>query len=253
VVAGGDGFSGRRNRGINPTTGQPCDSPPQEFNIYDDGAYHRVQGLPLVDGVFIPDDRSGPVQVDSAGHTFGGFVTSMNMTYGYVWAGGAIPTGMPPVVRTELSGVDYASPGHGLIFLHANKGITFDLEAMRRANPDWRLGRFLAVAGNSEVASEGILGPFDKEMAKSVCADIRVLVDGQLRWYRREISGANGGSPIAISLDKEDRFLTLVGSDAGNGIHADWTMFGDPRVELLPGNTGDATPSDIERPLLESQ
>ena len=34
-----------------------------------DGRYHRVGNLPFVDGVFIPSG-AGPVQLDSAGHTF---------------------------------------------------------------------------------------------------------------------------------------------------------------------------------------
>ena len=57
-------------------------------------------------------------------------------------------------IPTELGGIDYASSGHGLLFMPANKGITFDLEAIRRANPGYKLLRFRAVAGNTEPASE---------------------------------------------------------------------------------------------------
>ena len=58
-----------------------------------DGKYHRVEAMPFVDGVFIPDGRIGPVQLDSAGHTFADFPRPTMRTAGYVWAGGAIPTG----------------------------------------------------------------------------------------------------------------------------------------------------------------
>ena len=79
VVAGGDGFSGRRGRGIDPANGRPTDSTLAEpknantqdyarFRIVSDGKYHRAETFPLVDGVFIPDGRPGGVQVDSAGH-----------------------------------------------------------------------------------------------------------------------------------------------------------------------------------------
>ena len=49
---------------------RPKDRP---ATVVGDGKYHRVEGLPFVDGVFIPDGRAGPVQVDSAGHTFAEF------------------------------------------------------------------------------------------------------------------------------------------------------------------------------------
>ena len=158
VVAGGDGFSGRRGRGIDPTDGRPTDTTRKDMNLKDygpivgDGKYHRVEALPLVDGVFIPNGRSGAVQVDSAGHTFAEFGKTDGMTGLNIWAGGTIPvpsSSMPSSVsslldslspsttlgRTKLGGIDYAAPGRGLIFLHANNGITFDLEAIRRANP----------------------------------------------------------------------------------------------------------------------
>ena len=82
-----------------------------------------------------------------------------------------------------MGGIDYASPGHGLLLLHANKGITFDLEAIRRANPGCRLLRFRAIAGNTETVSA---------KGESVCADFWVLVDGQSRFQRREINAYNG-------------------------------------------------------------
>ena len=52
-----------------------------------------------------------------------------------------------PLSTAELSGTDYDSPGHAMIELHANKGITFDLEAIRRANPGWRAAAVLRGGG----------------------------------------------------------------------------------------------------------
>ena len=74
VAAGGNGFSGRRGRGIDPTNGRVSLTHPSVNGEKDwlvgDGKYHRVEGLPFVDGVFIPDGRLGPVYTDSAGHLF---------------------------------------------------------------------------------------------------------------------------------------------------------------------------------------
>ena len=180
VVAGGDGFSGRRNAGIDPTgraTTTPSKTPrsAKDF-LVGDGKYHRVEALPFVDGVFIPDGRRGPVQVDSAGHTFDVFPETSNELPGYLWAGGATRTKPAYPAQSVLGGVDYASPGHGFIFLHANNGVTFALDAIRRANPGYRLLRFRATTGNTEMVSE---------LGEGVYADVWVLVDGQSRFQRR--------------------------------------------------------------------
>ena len=94
VVAGGDGFSGRRGHGIDATNGRPTDAwpkDPDDANVTGDGKYHRALGLPFVDGVFIPDGRLAPVRIDSAGHTFADCPETCNQTGFPVWAGGAIP------------------------------------------------------------------------------------------------------------------------------------------------------------------
>ena len=74
----------------------------------------------------------------------------------------------------KLAGIDYSSPGHGLLLLHANKGITFDLEAIRRRIPARNWCGFCAVAGERET-----------DPATTDLADIWVLVDGQVRFQRR--------------------------------------------------------------------
>jgi hypothetical protein len=231
VVAGGDGFSSRRNAGIDPTSGRIVKAGPKEVLFVSDGRYHQVQGMPFVDGVFIPKRGAGPVQVNSAGHTFGDFIVGSDGTSLHVWAGGAIPSptdlNYPLSIPTELDGTDYAAPGHGLLFLHANKGITFDLQAIRRANPDVTLARFCSAAGNVGTAS--VVG--------TAYADLWVFIDGQVRFRRREITRDSGAFSIAFEIKNEDRFLTLAATDGGNGIECDWILFGNPRLELLSTKT----------------
>jgi hypothetical protein len=221
IVAGGNGFSGRRNRGIDPTTGQICEARPDVPNPYYKGdyKYHRVEGLPFVDGVFIPDGSKGPVQVDSAGHTFDGFPKTANVGNGIIW------TGTLPAYAGSLTlgGVNYTEPGHGALVLYTSKGITFDLKAIRRANPGCRLLRFSAVAGNTEIEVPMGTGT----------ANLWVLVDGQVRWRRREINGIQGAMAIVVAIQQKDRFLTLVADDAGSNIWSDSILFGDPRIEFV--------------------
>ena len=155
MVAGGDGFSGRRNRGIDQRNGQTTDTEPVPPILTGDHRYHRVKSLPFVDGVFIPSGKR-PVQIDSAGHTFADFGETDNFSCGYIWSGRppVLMFDPPEVQRTELAGVDYASPGHSVLFMHANKGITFDLESIRRANSGCKLLRFRGVTGNTEIVSQ---------------------------------------------------------------------------------------------------
>jgi hypothetical protein len=226
VVAGGDGFSGRRDHGIDPTGGQPA-AQPRYAHMRGDYQYHRVEGLPLIDGVFIPDGGLGPVQVDSAGHRFDGFRKTANIGFGYVWVG----SGKVGFGETTLGGIDYALPPHVAILMHANKGITFDLDAIRRANPGHNLSRFRATAGSTERAS--------LEGKRSYYSHIMVLVDGQLR-FRREVEGTHGAYAVAVPVRRNDRFLTLVASDAGDGYYFDQILFGDPVLEMT---------AEAERPL----
>ena len=193
VVAGGDGFSGQRNRGIDPTTGKLGETQPVGFEngkwkfLVGDRRYHRVEQLPLVDGVFIPDGSRGSVQTDSAGHTYDGFAATSNETAGYVWAGGVVPS--PPgddnlrSIPAKLGGIDYSSPGHGVLFMHANKGITFDLGAIRRANPGCKLVRFHAAVGNTETARNRL-------------AFVRRLLGAR----RRSIAHRRRGSTVATGV-----------------------------------------------------
>jgi len=238
VVAGGNGFSGQRGAGIDPTTGRRTKTvemgdPNTVAFPGGDHKYHRVEELPFVDGVFVPDGSVGPVQVDSAGHLFADCPKTTNIVANHVWAGGPIPAVYHPI-RTVLGGVDYASKKHGLLFMHSNKGITFDLDAIRKANPNCTIKRFLATAGNTETGNEE---------GQQVYADFWVLVDGQIRFRRWQVNAYNNDFPIAIPIGANDHFLTLASTDGGNGIGWDWIIFGDPRLELvMVANQQDAKP-----------
>jgi hypothetical protein len=227
VVAGGDGFSGRRNKGINPLTGRVVDALDTQAKKpwSADGQYHRVPQRPLVDGVFVPNGGNGPVQISSAGHIFEGFLKTSHETWQYLWAGGPLASDHVP---TLLGGVDYAAPGHGLLYFNGNSAITFDLQAIRRANPGSTLLRFRAVAGN--VSPMGI-------------ADIRVLVDGR-QWFQRwQINGQSGAFIVVVPIADHDRFLTLATTDGGDGIRGDWLIFGDPCLELTTVETSTRAPA----------
>ena len=229
VVAGGNGFTNKRDRGIDPSNGKIANrlrhEPEETTVLLSDRRYHRVTPLSFIDGVFIPSDSKKPVQVDSAGHTFAEFRVNENATWQNIWAGGAIKN---PICRTTIDGIDYAVAPHGLLLLHANAAITFDLAAIRRANPGFKPVRFRTVMANTEPYSE---------YGHPGYADLWVLVDGQERYKRREINAYSGATAATVSIRENDRFLTLVTTDSGNGISGDFGVFGDPRLELLQVET----------------
>jgi hypothetical protein len=223
AMAGGNGFSGRREGAVAVNDGRLISKPwndPQYATFKGDGRYHRVVGLPFVDGVFMPDGAHGPVQTDSAGNLFDGFPVTSNQATGFIQAGGTILTTMPTPIPAALSGVDYSKPGHGMIVLMCNKAITFDLEAIRRANPGYALQRFRAVAGNTG--------------GETGVADFWVIVDGRVRCSRREVNQYTGGFAIAEPIGPQDRFLTLAATDGGDGVWTDVIVFCDPRIDLSP-------------------
>jgi hypothetical protein len=227
VVAGGSGFSGRRDRGIDPI-GEQVSHPDEHWAIYGTYCYSRVSNMPFIDGIFIPDGRKGPVQTDSAGHVFAEFPKTDNCTIATpIWAGSGIPAKKgnnedikwPHVL--QLAGVDYSQLGHGIVLMIPNQGITFDLDAIRRANPEWNVARFLAVIANIDWMS-----------ANSHFVDFWVIVDGQRRGHFRQITMLNKAIPVNVPIGPKDRFLTIAATDGGDELAGDFAVFGDPRLEL---------------------
>ncbi len=134
----------------------------------------------------------------------------------------------------QVGGVDYSSVGHGALVVRSNKGITFDLAAVRAAHQGYRLLAFTAVAGNSCRENTPRPGSF------------WVFVDGQLRLQRRNVPVNSGPVPLEVPLQPADRYLTLAATTtAANGI---WngTMFGDPKLKLAAteGSPTDANKAD---------
>jgi len=74
----------------------------------------------------------------------------------------------------QLNGVEYGSNTHPGIMMHANTGITFDLEAIRSIIPNSRIRRFTSFCGLSETLNGLPLMDY-------ASADMWVLVDGQRR------------------------------------------------------------------------
>ncbi len=104
--------------------------------------------------------------------------------------------------------------------MHASKGITFDLEAVRKAHPTARLTRFQGIAA---------LGFYPDGEGD---ANWYVIIDGEKQEEGHLLN--NSFSHLQVDLDDEDHFLTLITSSNGN-MATDWTFFGNPSLVLETG------------------
>jgi hypothetical protein len=231
VVAGGDG-SGKApaGKGIDPATGAVTETRANFLPGLKLNQYTRTTN-PLVDGVFIPDGGEGgqtPVIVSSTGLAVTGLPKTSGASWDYVVKG---PFAL--LQQTVLGGVDYAQPPHSMLGLHANKGITFDLDAVRAARPGRKLLRFSAVAGNGGVGR----------------ADFHVYLDGKARASQIGITEIGRVFPVDVELGETGRFLTLIATDGAGDIGSDQIFFGDPKVLMgpEPGKESVAAANEAER------
>jgi hypothetical protein len=220
LVSGGDGTTRRRGIAIDIKTGDVGTFPPVSYPPVD-GDYHPIPGYPVLDGCFLPDSRFGPTPVDSAGNAFE-FPEIEGKTFQHIRTGG--PIAWPDIPNEKFSArlgkVDYGAAGHGLLLMHSSKGLTLDLDAVRRLYPGARLARFRAVLGNTYAGTN------------AVRADAFVLADGKAKFERRQFTNLDKPAAVDVAVDDTTRFLTLAVTDGGDGTTHDWIIFGDPAFVL---------------------
>lgn len=235
AVAGGDGTTGRRNAGIDPQTGDWQDVPFGEsmgWTRVGDQQFHAVRRCPLVAGTFIPTGDGVSTQLDPAGNTFNRFTVTHSLGYGQSWAGGFVPVpGSQPELDTIIDGVNYAAPSRGLVRMHANSGLCFDLAEMRRRNPGLTTARFRTGLSNREATRREASNPVVDTYAS---VDIWVFVDGDLRYTERDVTTDDGLIDIDLPLTGNDQYLTVVITDGLNDTLFDWVLLCQPRIDLTP-------------------
>ena len=152
LIGGGDGRGTATMEGLDPTNGTLR----SDIDLGSRSAgneYHPVADLPFIDGVFLPSGNV-PTMIDSAGHTYR-FDISGGQSYDLIRRGGFMirpPDGdgvtVPTRSPTVLGGVDHADFGRHLIGMHANAGVTIDLQAIATAYGQ-RPVRFTAAVANT--------------------------------------------------------------------------------------------------------
>lgn len=215
IVGGGDGSgSGVSRDGIDPRTAARTT---ENAGLLTDIKTNQFapSKFPFVDGLFIPDGGDGttPIPISSTGITIDGVPD----TSGEAWD--AVRNG--PVASqysTLQAGMDFATEGHSLLGLHANAGITFDLQAIRAANHQ---------DGLTLTANVGYFGE-----SGDYIADASIYFDGEQVAKFPQLRRADGLRPIDIAIPASTRFLTLLSTDGRNGIAHDQICFADPKLQL---------------------
>lgn len=182
--------------------------------------YCKTSWHPFVDGVFIPADTGTDICIDSAGTTVD-LPPSTGRTWGPIWSRRRIPGTALRASQEDYWGTDtldgvisrLAECKTGMIGIHANVGVTFDLVEVRKY---W--GR----SANSFATSISNLDNSMKRLPewsadKRFTADVRVFVDGELRESRLDFGRSDGELQLTAALGESDRFLTVVCTDASQG------------------------------------
>ncbi len=231
VVGGGNGFgTGINDRGIDTTTGVIIDVKTISLDYKPDIiGYVAVPELPMIDGVFVPDGRAGPIQISSSSLKYAGCPKTSGaiLTGLRIFNGGwhAYTENGVLNVRHELTLNGQAYGPQRCIAMRANQGITFDLDEIRATISGLKLDMFTTLYGVSETAWE--------KSGKKSRADFWILVDGVVH-VTKTMASSQGSAFASVALTDQDRFLTLMTTEGDDGMGTDWTMFAEPALKLLP-------------------
>lgn len=221
-----NGFEQNRYRlaaGIAPDTGQAYQQDWLARNEANPrprrGTYHVTNWHPMVDGVFIPEASGRGVQVDSTGRKIQ-LVANGAVTSGPIWSRRRVEDPSRIVFHKNFWGgatlqrvLDRLGACEwGMIGLHANVGITFDLNAIRGTYEKYPT-YFRTVVANLDNSKE--FRPKDAE-GKRLAADFRLFIDGKLKRSRLDFSRNDGDLLIEVPINDSDRYLTIVTTDAGH-------------------------------------
>jgi hypothetical protein len=133
----------------------------------------------------------------------------------------------------RLAGDTFGTPEHPSIGLHANAGLTFDLDKIRSTLPEVEISRFQSLCGISEtVADYASDGTWE---SRRIRISFWVLVDGQVRFSKELAAVGSEPQRINLPLGPRDRFLTLITTTADTKAVLCWSMFAEPMLELTKG------------------
>ncbi|MAT10562.1 MAG: hypothetical protein CMM02_06100 [Rhodopirellula sp.] len=213
LVAGGNGFGhGEKGEAVHPATGKTVTGGTGSIDAPAADSFVLAEN-PFIDGVFIP--RNSATQVVSS--------TGLKINDSPV----GLKTGSWDYIRygpsqghttNSINGVDYGVAPNWLLGLHANKGLTFDLAAIRNKH-SFEKGVFKAVIGHGGAVDMSTI-------------DVAIYLDGTLRFRHRGFKAQQSGPEIAIPIDPSERFLTILVTEGTDGNSHDQGILGNPLIDV---------------------
>jgi hypothetical protein len=228
IVGGGNGTgNGTKGHGLDPRSAKVQT---RHFGALGNVVTNKFNPSPFdfVDGVFIADGKGGSAKIPVS--STGLSVTGLPKTSGKAWD--MIRNG--PVASqhsTKLGGIDFKDANQSLLGIHANAGITFSLDAFRKALGQAEL-RF-----TSQVGYFGAGGNFR--------ASAWVVIDGKIEESFKNITRADGLQEIDLAISADSQFLTLISTDGENGYSMDQVGFGNPMIS--PASPKKVKPEELAR------
>ena len=192
LVAGGNGLgTGKRGQAIEPVNGTITGKSEGFVDIKLHDALIPVPASPFVDGVFIPKTSTAIIS------TTGLRITDLPATSGQTWDYFRFGPSGGFTVNT-IDDVEYNQPPQWMLALHANKGITFDLSAIRDT---------LAI---ESARFKALLGHGGEKGTSSI--DFFVYLDGkrvhQVEGFLAQQPGSLVDLPLTLSLMLQDTIPT---------------------------------------------
>ncbi len=235
IVGGGTGFGGGElESGIDVEDGQWKNKEVlyrQNLSVgwirYSDNKYNKVPTIDYIDGVFVPYDANGPVQLSSKGHKYSGFHVGSNEHWNNICFGAWHESSHAPKHNLSSEGITYGLDSDtAAITIHSNQGITFDLDAIRKNIPERRISKFTTKVAISE--SILFFGKEDGVEENPSKVDFWCFVDGELRDKQEGITYRDGLVEVEIVLDDNERYLTLVVTESDDKCSFDWAFLARP-------------------------
>lgn len=214
IVGGGDGRGGgTRGMGIHPVTAKPAK---EKLGIFPGDKANRFSPWPgrFIDGVTLVQGGPGKkVTITSSGLTFDDLPTTTGQGWDLIRNG--------PVNEqksTRIGAVDFQSPGHSVLGIHANAAITF------------RIADFQKELGTDALRFRASLGYGGRPEADSF-ADARIVIDGKTAFLIEDLNPRSGLVQVDLPLPTTAKWLTIIATEGKDGtIGHDQVFLGDPTV-----------------------
>ena len=188
----------RENIGIDPKTGELVEGNTENKDYPSVEGYTLVSDNPFIDGVFVPDD-SGPVQITSTGMEYNSFDDSGGRYFlpiG-VYSKVSMQDGAKEFVYIDLVVDGYNGQDDKSLCLHADSGITFDLQAVRKSIGFAKIKSFSSVYGVTDT--------FDTKRNAKV--NYYVFVDGEPVLIEKDVSNNDDPRLINVPIEENSRFF----------------------------------------------